>query len=216
MRALGDEPAIAAEQEFRETALVEQKNRLLPGIQHRAQLLLQTARKHGAMPTAELARHVDDLDTRKGLPVGALRQPDERPVLPFVAVVQMLDARRGRAQHQRAATAAHHPLRHLARVIARSLVLLVRAFVRFVHHDKADVRKRREKRAASAHDHPCTASPYDVPLVEPFALAHAGMHDRDDVAETPAEPGYRLRCEGDLGHKHESALSCLKRSLDGL
>ena len=42
------------------------------------------------------------------------------------------------------------------------------------------------------------------------------MHDRNDVAETPAEPGYRLRCEGDLGHKHESALSCLKRSLDGL
>lgn len=42
------------------------------------------------------------------------------PIVALVAVEQSLDRRRSRTEHERRAALAHHPRRHIARIVARA------------------------------------------------------------------------------------------------
>ncbi len=85
-----------------------------------------------------------------------------------------------------------------------------------VDHDEAEVRERREQRAASAHHHARRARADEVPLVVAFALAHARVHDGHHVAEAAAEACDGLRRQRDFGHEHARRAAGGQRGLDGL
>ncbi len=78
-----------------------------------------------------------------------------------------------------------------------------------------DVRKWREQGASRPHHDARRAAFDEVPLVVALPLAHARVHDRDQIAEAAAEATHRLRRKRDLGHKHAGRAPLGKRLLDG-
>ena len=211
----GHEPAIAAQEELREAALVQEKHRLAPEGKLAAKPLDELAREHRPRSAAKFRRHVYDLDRRQGLAIRAIGQVGLRPAPTLLASIERLDGGRGRPHDEHAARASDHPARHVARIIARGGILLVGAFVFLVDHDEPDVRKRREQGASRPHHNARRAAFDEVPLVVALALAHARVHDRNHVAEATAEAAHRLRSERDLGHEHAGRAPLGKRLLDG-
>ena len=84
-----------------------------------------------------------------------------------------------------------------------------------VDHDETDVRKWREQGASRPHHDARRAAFDEVPLVVALPLAHARVHDRDQIAEAAAEAAHRLRRKRDLGHEHAGRAPLGKRLLDG-
>jgi hypothetical protein len=96
---------------------------------------------------------------------------------------------------------AHH--RDLARVVAGRLALLVAALVLLVHHDRAEVRERREDGRAGADHDPLLAGAQRAPLVVALAVGERGVEHRHAVAEHGLEAPDGLRCQRDLGDEHD-------------
>ena len=83
---------------------------------------------------------------------------------------------------QRSGELAAHD-RHIAPVIARRLVLLVRGVVLLIHDDEAGIGERRKHRRARA-DHDVDVAAADaVPLIVALAIGEAAVLNRDRVAE---------------------------------
>ena len=211
----GHEPAVAAQEELREAALVQEKHRLAPEGKLAAKPLDELAREHRPRAATKLRRHVHDLDRRQGLAVRAIGQIDLHPAPALLTGIERLNGRRGRAHNEHAARAPHHPTCHLARIVARGGILLVGSFVLLVDHDEPDVRKRREQGASRPHHNARRATTNEVPLVVALTLAHARVHDRDQIAEAAAKAAHRLRRERDLRHEHAGRAPLGERLLDG-
>ena len=151
--AFRHETAVAAEQELREPTLVEQQDRFLAFVERFIERILECLREHLAIARAELARHIDHLDIRQRLAIGAACHDHLMPRIVGLRPMERLDRGRGRTQDERGAIPAHEPFCHITRHIARRLVLLIAAFVLFVDDDHTHVRKRSEERAARTHHH---------------------------------------------------------------
>ena len=100
--------------------------------------------------------------------------------------------------------------RHLARVIARRLALLVARLVLLVDDDRAEVLERREDRRARADGDALLAALEREPRVVALAVAQRAVQHGDLVAEHGAEAIDGLRRERDLGHEHDRRLSPLE------
>ena len=220
MRALGDAAALAAHEEVREAAAVEEKDGLLAALRHAAQGLGQGRREDRAAAAAKLLGHVDHADLGQAGAAGTLghahASPGDAAPGAGAAAAERLERGRGRAEHERAAPLARHAGGDLASVVARGLVLLVGALVLLVDNDEARIGKRGEERRAGADDHAGLALAHEVPLVKALTGTEARVQDRDVVAEAAAEAAHGLRGEADLGHEDEGTAAVRERALDGV
>ena len=164
--------------------------------------------------------HVHDADVRHFLVVHALRQFEQR-VFALFAVVIAFERRRGRAEHDDGVfhLAAHDG--HVARVVARRLLLLVSVLVLLVHDDEAERFDRRENRRARADDDAGAALADFVPFIVAFAGGKVRMQNRDERlefagAESRLEPLDGLRRERNFRHEHDRALALFERMREGL
>ena len=213
--AFGHIAAIAAEDKVRETALVQQQNRLAPRVKRARQRLGQRTRKHGARAFREFLRHVYDVHLGKGLAVRPFGQGDAMPQGVGLAAAKRFDRRRGAAQHERGAMALRHPRRDVARVVARRAFLLVGVLVLFVDDDQAQPLHRAEQRAARAHHDALFALADRLPLIEALRSRHARMHDGDRMPEAPLEARDRLRGERYLRHEDKGSAPLLQTCANG-
>ena len=149
----------------RVAAAVEQNQRLLAAIQRLARLLHQRARKKLLLPRLlKLAPHVDQLDGGQRAIHHAVAHFDQ--LVPAQhRVLPALQRRRGRAHHHLGALdfGPHHG--HIARVVARRLLLLVALVVLLVHQNQAEIRHGREDGRPRANHNRRFAPPYAPPLV---------------------------------------------------
>ena len=141
--------------------------------------------------------------------------------LPLLAVVEALQRRRGRAEHDHRAfhLAAHDG--HVARVVARRFLLLVGVLVFLVHDDEPERFDRREDGRARADDDAGAALADLVPFVVAFAGGQMAVQHGDERlqragAEARLEPLDGLRRERDFRHEHDGALALFERVGDGL
>ena len=74
-------------------------------------------------------------------------------------------------------------LGHLPRVKAGGVLRLIGVLLFLVHHDEADVRQRREHRAAGAHHDVGPAGLYHPPLQKALGVAEGGVLHRHPLAE---------------------------------
>ncbi len=95
--------------------------------------------------------------------------------------------------------------RHIAGVITRSFLLLVRMLVLFIHDDQAERGDGRENGGAGADDNAGAALADLVPFVVAFAVGqmavqHGHLSLQFAGAETRFETLHRLRGQSDLRH----------------
>ena len=171
------------------------------------------ARAHGLA-------HIHDAHDGHLLVVRPLGQLQQR-VFALAAVVVALQRGRGRAEHDRRPfhLAAHDG--HVARVVARRLLLLVGVLVLLVHDDQAQRLDRRKDRRARADGDPRAALADLVPFVVPLAGGQmAVQHRHQRLQRTGAEPRLEpldgLRRERNFRHQHNRALALLQGVGDGL
>ncbi len=97
----------------------------------------------------------------------------EQSVFVFLGVEVRLQRRRGRAQHHHCIRhlGPHH--RHVARVIARHLFLLIRRILLLVHDHQRQIGDRREHRRARAHHHASVPALDAMPLLGALLVGQA-------------------------------------------
>ena len=129
--------------------------------------------------------------------------------------MQRLDGGSGGSQNECGAVAFRHPFRHIAGLVTRSLVLLVRGLVLLVDNDDAHIAQRCEQRTAGADHHARTPGPDEIPLVVTLPLAHARVHDGDRMTEAATETGDCLGSQADFGHQDQCRLMARHHLFDG-
>lgn len=154
----------------------------------------------------ELAAQVGNANRRQHGVSRALGHLNARPcgtvIRATAATIEGLGRRRGRAQHERAAVAARHLGRYLARVVARTGALLVAGLVLLVDNDETQVAERAKERRAGADDHAGRTTGDHIPLVQALAGRKARMEHGDRLAKARAETADGLGRQRDLGHEH--------------
>ena len=224
IRTLNDLAALRALQRRRIAAPVQKQNRLLAAFEPLGDGFLELRRKNrDAFLSALLGRglaHVHDADVRHFLVVHALRQFEQR-VFALFAIVITFQRRRGRAEHDDGIfhLAAHDG--HVAGVVARRLLLLVRVLVFLVHDDEAERFDRRKNRRARADDDARAALADFVPFIVAFAGGQVAVQHGDKRLEFAGteprlEPLDGLRRERNFRHKHNGALALFERVGEGL
>src|SRR5262245_5501633 len=102
--------------------------------------------------TLELLAHVDDRYGRQGSFRDSLSQLQVPDLARHGCAVEGFDRGSSRAEEQDAGRAANPMPGHLAGVVTRRLVLLVRGVVFFVEHDESDALERGKHSGASTDD----------------------------------------------------------------
>ena len=193
-------PARAAVQRRRDTAAVQEEDRLRAALGDAAQLGEQ---RRGEWIT-RFAAEVDDPHRRQlGADPAAQRQPFERrPAL----------GPRRRGAEDGGGALERGPLdRDGARVVARVGVLLVGLVVLLVDHDQPEALERREDGRARADDHSRLTAHDPLALVAALGFGQCRVEHRDAVAEARAEAADGLRGERDLRHEHDRTQAPLER-----
>ena len=154
----------------------------------------------------KLTAQVGNTNSGQNRMSGALGHLDARPggavIHAAAAAVECLGRRRGRTQHERAAIAARHLGRHLARMVARAGPLLVARLVLLIDDDEAQVAERAKEGRTGTHDHAGRTAGDHVPLIQALASREARVEDRDRLAKARAEAADSLGRQRDLGHEH--------------
>ena len=184
--------ARAAVERGRDTAPVQEEDRLAAAVCERAQLCEERRRER----VARLAPQVDDAHARKW-PGEALAELEALEALPALRP-------RSRASVDRHGAFERGPLRRDgARVVARVGFLLVGRIVLLVDADEPERGDRGEHGRAGADDDPGLAGGDSRPLVPPLRLGEPRVEHRHAAAEAGPEPAQRLRRERDLRHQHD-------------
>ena len=205
VRAVDRAGALAAEHRGRETAAVEQDQRLFLPIEPRLNPLAQRAAEDDVRPLGRVRlAHVDDRHRRER-PVEHPALEDNALVLAGHRVVIALHRRRRRSEDDQRAGALRPDDRDVAPVVARALLLLVRAVMLLVDDDQADLLERREHRRAGADDDVDVAAADALPLVVALAVGKTAVLDGDALAERLAEERGGGRGQGDFGDQHQDA-----------
>ena len=207
IRTLRRRAALPAEDRGGKTAPIQQNDRLLTAFeppchgfpQRRAQDRL------GAVRCINFA-HVDDTHVGERPIEDALLERDEL-VPPALRVLIALEGGRGGAEkrHRLRMSCPHHG--DVSSVIARTLLLFVRAVVFLVDDDEAEALDRRENCGARADDDVDVAATDALPLVVTLAIREAAMLNCHALAERAPEAAGNRRRERDFGNEHEHAAS---------
>ena len=207
VRARPGVAAVAAGQQRGVAAPVEEEDHLVAGLDRL---------RHGAATAAARAGRARRA-CRRSRGAAAAEPSTRRGRSAWRAVrAKALDARRGRAQHERGAGARRPPARHRARVVARVVVLLVRGVVLFVDDDQPQVAEGREHRRAGAEHEARAPLGGGAPGRQALAGREAGVEHGDPLArEARREARDRLAGEADLGHQHEDAVPGAQHGLGG-
>ena len=147
--------ALAAEQVRRVAAAVDEDDGLLAGVERLAQRLLQRPLRDDealVLLLRALLPQVDDLDLGQRPVFDAAGHAQQR-VLAARGVLARLERRRGRAEDDRDLAVLRADDGQIAGVVARRLLLLVRAVAFLVDDDQAEALERREERGARTDGH---------------------------------------------------------------
>ena len=98
----------------------------------------------------------------------------------------------------------------IARVIAKSFLVLVGAVVFFIDHDEPECVQGREERAARSDGDHGLSRTQSLPLCESFARLESAVQHGDLIAKARANPGDDLMCERNLWNQYE----CLSPGLE--
>ena len=171
--------AVAKPRRFSSTSACSRRSR------RSGQRLAERAAQHQVGPVGrELFAHVHDRHRRER-PIEHAALEHDAFVAADARVVAALHRRRRRPEHdQRVRALAAHD-RHVAAVVARALVLLVRPVVLLVHDDQADALERREHRRPRADDDVDVAAADPLPLVVPLAVGERRCAARPRARRTP-------------------------------
>ena len=134
-----------------ESATVHQQDNLFAAVQRSRQLACQRSPDQFNAVGPDFLSQGDNFQTRHGNATHPAGQA-QHLVATRLHVVQRLQRRRRRTQQHRNARQRGPHYRHVATVISRDRVLLVRAFVFLVDHNQTQL-ARRGKHGASRTDH---------------------------------------------------------------
>ena len=210
--AIRDPSAGMAHQPWRVAAPVDEQERLL-----RSRLgLLERIDEHIAQTAVERPRaQVDDIDTRRGCPTGAMRQR-ETAIAASPHVFDRLQ-RWGRAAEKdrhRGVPGAHH--REIARGVPKPVLLLEGEIVLLVDDEQSGARQGHEHRGARPHNDICGAVAGVRPCRKPLAIGESGMQRLHAARQPCMKAREKLRREPDLGNEHERLTPERDRLLDHL
>ena len=143
--------AMAAQRQRRIAAPIEKQQRLFAARDRLADRQRKPRRDPSAARRAFLA-HVDRFERRHG-PRARARIESQITVAPAHGVDARFDRGRRRGENDRGLLHPRAHDRHVARVIADAVVLLVGAFMLLIDDDQPQIAKGQEQRRARADDH---------------------------------------------------------------
>ena len=112
--------------------------------------------------------------------------------------------RRSAAKHQGRPCLPAAVGSHIARVVLRTVILLlVAALVLLVHNHQAQILKGCKDRAAHANQHPGAACAHAVPNVTALILRKLAVCNSDVTAKPCLKALDKLRCKRNFGHQHQ-------------
>ena len=171
----------------------------------RRELVRQALAEQALVARRELRAQIDDFDlgsrTRDARQHEALDLATHRPA-------EAHDVRRGTAQHDRGTGQTPDHDGHVARLVARRAVRLVRRIVLLVDDDDARIGQRRERGDARAHDDPDLARADAPPLVGALALAQRAVQQGDFLAQIVAQPIQQRHRQAISGTSTSAPLPC--------
>ena len=197
--AFDDVAALAAHDECREAAAVEEDDGLLPGCQCLFQEIQQAIGNDAVIPAGQFIAHVDDLDRRQGPLADALCQLDQ-DIIALQGLIVVAQRRRGTAKNYGAAVVRRPLAGHGDGMIARRFILLIRTVMGFVDDEQANgLGRRKDSRPGTDTD---MARPvlHTQPVVALLTLGKLAVHDDDIVAEAAQETADDLPGQGDFRH----------------
>ncbi len=207
--------AVAAQDDRRGPAPVEDEDRLLAGVRvERPERARERARQQAALPRRELRAQVDDLDL--GRRPDRARGQDDAVVGAVARPPDALDRGRGRAEDERRTGQLRQPDRRIAGLEPGRPVALVGRVVLLVDDDQPDVGERRHDRQPRPDDDVDVARPDPPPLVGPLPFPEPRVDERDPSVEVRAQPVDERQRQRDLGDEDERRAAGLERAGDGL
>ena len=214
VRAHGLLGALAAEEARGVAPPVQEDEALLAAREPGGEGVAEGRAEDGVAAGLEHGPAVHDLDAREALRADALRE-EEALVLAPQRVRVRFDGGSGRAENHRAPLEARAHHRHVAAVVARALVLLVRPVVLLVDDDQPEIGNRREHRGARSDDHPRVALPDAPPLVVPLPRRELAVQHGHRPPEARPRGPQEHRRQADLGDEDDRAAAPFERRLDG-
>ncbi len=212
-RARRNGAATAAQHEVAAAAPVHEQYALLCAGQACAESIDERRAEDAPVAALEFFGQVDDLHGGQLHSRRSSREPDVRDAAITSAGVRV--ERRSRATENERAAGEPHPFsRDGDCVVARHAVLFVRALVRFVDDDEADVRQRREDGAARTDDDVDFTARSRCAAFKAFALGEPRVQYRDPFAECRFKAPRRLRRQSDFRYEHDRATTALERPRD--
>jgi hypothetical protein len=200
VRATERDPARTAVQRRRDTAAVEEQDRLAAVLGDRAELREEGRRER----IPGLAAQVDDAYRRQ-------RGGQAPTELESLQGAPALGPRR-RASEDGDRVFQRRTLRgDGARVVARVRFLLVRRVVLLVDADHAQTSHGREDGRTRADDDARLAAGDALPLISSLGLRQRRVENRNRFAESRHEPADCLRRQRNLGHEHDRSEAALER-----
>src|SRR5215211_737540 len=235
VRAGRDVAALGTLDERGVSASIEQQNTLLALLETIAERRLELIAHDEAQPVARVTiggpgwREVGSQQRRPNrnarrrrlrqpaidhLHLRQLRLPDtvgqrEQRVFAALRVDPTFQTRRRTPEYDDGSFRARTNDRHLARVVARRLTLLVARLVFLIDDDGAEVGERSEDRGARANRDPFAALLEREPFVVSLAVAQRAVQHGDLFAKHGAEAVDRLRSERNLRYEDDRRLPFL-------
>ena len=206
--------ALAAKRERGVAAAIEEKEGLLAAFE-RVPHRLGEARRDEAPARRAFGAQIDRLDGRKTQAAEALRQMHSG-VAATAGVDLGLDRRRRRHQHDRdiGSPRSHHG--HVARVIARAVLLLVSGIVLLIDHDQPEIGIGQKQCRACADDHAQLAGRHRIPSARAQTLRQLRVPLGRPHAEALGKAVEELGGQGDLGDENQRLFSTADDLGDGL
>ncbi len=211
-----DRAARRADDTRREAAPVQKEDRLLLRFERLFDRAVQRKRQERVTARSRSdPPQIDELDLRQHGRLVRPRWELEPRELPLSAKHLRFERRRRRTEHGDGARAMRPEDSHVARVVARSLLLLERAVVFLVDDDETELLHGREKRRARAngdrHASRAKPAPHEMALL----FREPAVNHGDVIAEARAESADELGRQRDLGHENERAFARREARGDG-
>ena len=203
VRAVERTAALPAKNRRRESAAIEQNERLLLPRESIAQRLLQGTPENDIGPLLrKFSPHVDDRDLRQRTIVDSPLQHDPR-VAASHGVVMAFHRRCRRAQDDQRAGSLPSYDGDIPAVIARTLFLLVRGIVLLIDDDEADSIEGREDGRPRANDDVHVTLTNPLPLIMALTRGETAVLNGHVMSERAAECGCGPWRESNLWNQHE-------------
>ena len=213
VRARIGRAALGAGDDLARAAPVEKQDALLAA----AQILLQLAVEHGAdgagIAAAQFLLHVGNNNIRQLAGVEPVRQR-EVMIAAGLGVITADDVRRRRAKQQQRIVLGAAELGHIARVVARRALGLIRVLLLLVDDEQTEILHRCKYRAARADDDARKTRADALPLVIALRERQTAVQDGDRVTEISRKRLDHLRRQRDLRHEQDRALPRCERLRD--